>query len=256
MKHEGIAVARHPGTALMIGMVALASLTSCGGSGDSDQASGKDNEFCSELRRLENEPDTSDPAAALEALAGLADKAPNDKVRDALESLAPIIEQLSSADVTDEEAFGTFLGLAFSPEFQKAGKVLEEYSVEVCGFEPSDSESTDSTDGGNGDNGSGAGSTGAIFDDLEASDIGDAVNEYLDAESPDTEYRGVSMSAAGDATLVEIFLEGAEPDAVRVCEVVVDFIDEESGDPAVEIAIKHLEIVVAERKPGGDCAAV
>jgi hypothetical protein len=126
---------------LVPALVATTLLSACGG----DSGSSSDDEaFCQEIEQLENLDIETDIAAAAEILAELADKAPNNEVRDALRVIAPIFEQLSSVDQNDETAMMEVLESMSSPEVTEASEVLDRYGSDVCGFDDSDnSTSTD-----------------------------------------------------------------------------------------------------------------
>lgn len=206
----------------------------CGGGGSAG-AGGSDGAFCAKLRELEAMPESDDPAEALKQLAELAKVAPNDEVREAMAALQPIVEKITSLDTDNEDAFGELMALFFDPDVIKAGEVLDKYSVDVCGLEPSDSSTEDS-----GDDTSGTGDGGDVFDDLEAGEIGDAVSDELATVSPDTVYSGSSMSANGDTTDIRIDLSGDRSyDADALCGFVLDFVAENSTDTAINVTIAH-----------------
>lgn len=218
----------------------LVLLPACGG--ESSGNGGSDGAFCAKLREMEAMPESDDPAEALKQLAELAKVAPNDEVRRAMAALQPIIEKISSIDSESEDAFGEIMALLFDPDVIKAGEVLDKYSVDVCGLEPSDS-SSDSSSGspsGDGTDGSTDGGSGTVFDDLEAGDIGDAVSDELAMTSPDTVYSGASMAANGDSTDIQVDLSGDRSyDANALCAFVLDYVAENSTDSAIEVSIVH-----------------
>lgn len=223
-------------TAATAALAFLLVLPACGG--ESSGNGGSDGAFCSKLREMEAMPESDDPAEALKQLAELAKVAPNDEVRRAMSALQPIVEKITSIDSGSEDAFGEIMALLFDPDVIKAGEVLDKYSVDVCGMEPSDSSSDSSNGDGNG--GSTDGGSGTVFDDIEAGDIGDAVTDELATTSPGTAYSGASMSANGDSTDIQVDLSGDRTyDADALCSFVLDYVAENSTDTAIEVAIVH-----------------
>ncbi len=112
--------------------MALAVLPACGG--DSGP-SARDQAFCKEIEQLDQLDIETDIGAAADILNDLATKAPSDEVRDALNLIAPIFEQLATADQNDAEVMGEIFAMMSSPEIAAASEVLDRYGSEVCGFE-------------------------------------------------------------------------------------------------------------------------
>jgi hypothetical protein len=75
-------------------------------------------------------------------LVDLAKKAPNEDVRDALELIAPIFEQLSAVDENDATAMQEIFEMMSSPDVTAATEVLDRYGSDVCGFDDNNSGST------------------------------------------------------------------------------------------------------------------
>ncbi|TVR26823.1 MAG: hypothetical protein EA389_04765 [Ilumatobacter sp.] len=130
---------------MLIAGLALVLPIACGGDDSSGGAGGaalSDEAFCARISQLEEETDamTADESDAmfLDAMTELRAAAPNDEVRDALGTFVDFFEEIDSLDENDPEAFERIFELAESPEFASAEAVLEDYSVNVCGFEPSE----------------------------------------------------------------------------------------------------------------------
>lgn len=226
----------------------LAVLPACGGG--SGGAGGSEKEFCDKLRELESMPETDDPAVAFRQLADLADKAPNNEIRSAMAALEPLIEKIGSIDPNSEDAFGEIFALMFDPDVIKAGEVLDSYSKDVCGIEPDDGFIDTGGDYDAEDGADGGSSSGTVFDDLEAGDIGDAVSDELSMSSPDTVYSGASMSSGADSTIIQLDLTGERGyDADQICGFVLDFVAENSTDTAIEVVINHDGSAVATCTP-------
>ena len=129
---------------LSIGAASL--LVACGG--DDGGSSGGDGavsieEFCDRISALESAAEPDDIGAAVAAIEGLVDAAPTAEVRDALETLVPVLSRMGAIDENDPEGIGELMGLAMDPEVMAASAVLEEFGTEQCGFS-----SDDSTSGG------------------------------------------------------------------------------------------------------------
>jgi hypothetical protein len=115
-------------------------LVACGdddGGGGGGQAMSTE-EFCELLR--ESEADPSDDAS-FEALDELVAAAPPE-IRDDLELVRDRLQQLEGLDEDDPAAFEAVMELMGDPEFVAASERLEEFGVEECGMEPSDTGTT------------------------------------------------------------------------------------------------------------------
>ena len=130
---------------MLIAGLTLALPIACGGDDAGGGGGGgalSDEAFCARIAQLEEETDamTVDEADEmfLDAMTELRAAAPNDEVRDALGTFVDFFEEIDALDEDDPEAFERIFELAESPEFASAEAVLEDYSVNVCGFEPSE----------------------------------------------------------------------------------------------------------------------
>jgi len=220
-----------------------------------------DADFCEYVATVEEADFENEPDQVLAALDTMIDRAPNKDMERALKKLREVISKMSStdaSDATDEEAFNEIMGLMFDPEVIAAGETIETYSTEVCGF-PADSTFGDSsTDvSGNEDSADGGGSsTGYIFDDLEAGDVSDAVDRYLEVENPDAYVTSSGLSAMMDTTSVSVDISGDDDvDGVAVCEVVDDAIMARTTDDAYSVSITLDGTEIALHAVGEPCSA-
>jgi len=220
-----------------------------------------DADFCEYVATVEEADFENEPDQVLAALDTMIDRAPNKDMERALKKLREVISKMSStdaSDATDEEAFNEIMGLMFDPEVIAAGETIETYSTEVCGF-PADSTFGDSsTDvSGTEDSADGGGSsTGYIFDDLEAGDVSDAVDRYLEVENPDAYVTSSGLSATMDTTSVSVDISGDDDvDGVAVCEVVDDAIMARTTDDAYSVSITLDGTEIALHAVGEPCSA-
>ena len=124
------------------------SIISCGGdSGLSSKAS--EEEFCEMLRVIESdqvfESAMEDPAALTEAtelLTDLAKAAPTTELKEAIESLIPVMETMATIDENDPEALASLMELMSDPKLESAGETVDAYSTDVCKITTSDSGET------------------------------------------------------------------------------------------------------------------
>ena len=124
------------------------SIVSCGGdSGLSSEAS--EVEFCEMLRVIESDQAfgnaMEDPAALAEAtelLTDLAKAAPTKEIKEAIETLIPVMETMATIDETDPEALASLMELMSDPKLESAGETVDAYSTDVCKITPSDSGET------------------------------------------------------------------------------------------------------------------
>jgi hypothetical protein len=124
------------------------SIISCGGdSGLSSKAS--EEEFCEMLRVIESdqvfESAMEDPAALTEAtdlLTDLAKAAPTTELKEAIETLIPVMETMATIDENDPEAFASLMELMSDPKLESAGETVDAYSTDVCKITTSDSGET------------------------------------------------------------------------------------------------------------------
>ncbi len=120
---------------------ALLFLGACGGDsndgGGASETGGVSNEqFCERIAALEAAVEPDDIGSAVAALEGLVDAAPTDEVRNALETLIPVLSRMSTIDENDPDAIGELMELAMDPEIMEASAVLETFGTEQCGFTP------------------------------------------------------------------------------------------------------------------------
>ena len=124
------------------------SIISCGGdSGLSSKAS--EAEFCAMLQAIESdqvfENAMEDPAALTEAtqvLTDLAKAAPTAELKEAIETLIPVMETMATIDENDPEALASLMELMSDPKLESAGETVDAYSTDVCKIPTSDSSDT------------------------------------------------------------------------------------------------------------------
>ena len=126
-------------TSFAIAVTVLSSslvLGACGGD-DSSKANSSPvsiEEFCNKIEALEAAGDPDDMASAIAAISGLVESAPSPDVREALETLVPVITKMADIDEDDPDAIGELMGLMMDPDVIEAGAVLETFGAEECGF--------------------------------------------------------------------------------------------------------------------------
>lgn len=264
-------------SSLVAGAGALALLlAACGG--DDGGSAASDEEFCAELAALEEADaggDGSDEldAEALAQLQDLADRAPNEDLRTAIETLGDIAEQMSDLDEDDPEAFGQVMALMFDPEVISAGETLDTYMVDVCGMDPDDTGGgitgdDASDDGGSGDDtdaddtdadDSASDTSVSTFDALDSSELNDGFEGVLDGLDVDSQGRSVGVSGGAEVTVVFDAAGVADADPVEVCEGVAALVDDalaEVDDPdPVTVTVEADGELVASRPDGGTCIA-
>lgn len=248
-------------TALSISLALLG--VSCGGDdgGFADIGGGNggkalsDEEFCAEIVALDDvDPSVDDMADVATMIEDLADKAPDDELRDAMLTLIPVMTAMGDIDENDPDAMNEVMEIMMDPEVLAAGELIEKYSTETCGIDgsadegSSESSETIPTLGSNG---------GYIFDDMEAGDISDYVEAYGSDYFPNGYVSSTSMSGADGYT--EVILDFADADSldgVALCEVIAEGIAMSTADTAVRIVVQENTFDVAVREVDGDCAAV
>ena len=127
------------------------SIASCGG--DSCLSSkASEAEFCAMLQAIESdqvfENAMDDPEATAEAtklLTDLAEAAPTAELKEAIETLIPVMETMAAIDENDPEALASLMELMSDPKLESAGETVDAYSTDVCKIPTSDSGDT-STD--------------------------------------------------------------------------------------------------------------
>ena len=244
---------RSPFSVVIISAIGASSLlVACGGddgsSGGSSEAVSVE-EFCTRIEALESAAEPDDIGAAVAAIEGLVDAAPTDEVRDALETLIPVLARMSEIDENDPDAIGELMSLAMDPKIMEASTVLENFGTEQCGFTSDDTGWSDTAP----DTASGAGAPSAL-DVFDAA----AIQEYLDANATDYlnggSFTSVSVQGQGDGYLVSVDATSAGGvAAVPICELLVDFYD--TNAPGVDVAIEILTegLAAVTRQPGGIC---
>ena len=124
------------------------SIASCGGdSGLSSKAS--EAEFCAMLQAIESEQvfenAMEDPAALTEAtqvLTDLAKAAPTAELKEAIETLIPVMETMATIDENDPEALASLMELMSDPKLESAGETVDAFTEDVCKIPTSDSSDT------------------------------------------------------------------------------------------------------------------
>ena len=106
-------------------------------------------EFCAMLQAIESdqvfENAMEDPAALTEAtqmLTDLAKAAPTAELKEAIESLIPVMETMATIDENDPEALASLMELMSDPKLESAGETVDAYSTDVCKIPTSDSSDT------------------------------------------------------------------------------------------------------------------
>ena len=248
-------------TALSFSLAMLG--VSCGGDdggfaeigGGSGAEALSDEEFCAEIATLDSvDPSVDDMADVVTMLEDLADKSPNDELRDAMLTLIPVMTAMGDIDENDPDAMNEVMEIMMDPEVMAAGELLETYSSETCGIDGSadegGSESTETIPplGSNG---------GYIFDDMEAGDISDYVEAYGSDYFPNGYVSSTSMSGAdGYTEVIMDFADADSLDGVALCEVIAEGIAMSTADTAVRIVVQEDTVEVAVREVDGECAAV
>jgi hypothetical protein len=110
---------------------------------------GSEEEFCEMLRVIESdqvfESAMEDPAALTEAtdlLTDLAKAAPTTELKEAIETLIPVMETMATIDENDPEAFASLMELMSDPKLESADETVNAYSTDVCKITTSDSGET------------------------------------------------------------------------------------------------------------------
>ena len=223
----------------------------CGGdSGGSNALS--EAEFCDKIASVEGTaPADADMTTVLAVLADLADSAPTKELRDAIETITPIMKELDGMDENDPEVFAKAMEIMMDPKIVAAGAALEKFSTETCGLPPSTEPPSSDVSGDMVDG------SGDIFDNMSAGDISD----YVDANGADYFPNGTvgssSMSSAGDHTDITMdFVDADSVDGVALCELIGEFISGTTGDWPVRIVVQADATDIAVREVDGSCAAV
>jgi hypothetical protein len=230
--------------------------TACGG-GDSSGSALTDEAFCAKVAAMENmDPSGDDITAVTDALEELAAAAPTKELREALETLGPVMTAMSGIDENDPDAMNKAFEVMMDPEVIAAGELIEKYSSETCGIETTD-ESTDEALGEPSDTSPSFGSNGGyIFDDMSVDDVSD----YVEANGADLYPNGyigsTSISGANGYTEVTMDFANADSiDGVALCELIVEGIAMSSADTAVRIVVQENTVDVAVREVDGECTS-
>lgn len=228
---------------------------SCGGEdGGFGSNSLSTEEFCDKVASLDAMTGESpeELAEATKVFQELASDAPTADLRDAMNALLPVIEQMSTVDENDPEAFSKVMELMMDPAVIAAGTVLEEFSTTECGMSSEDTSSSDDTMPSDS-----AESTGYIFDDMSSGDISDYVQENGADLFPNGYVSSSSMSGADGYTEIVVDFAGSDTlDGVGLCDLVFEAISSKSTDSAVRIVIQNDTVDVAVREVDGECSAL
>lgn len=245
---------------------AAALLVACGGDGGS--STGSDGalggsavsieEFCDKIDALESAVAPDDLGAAVIAIQGLVDSAPTPEVRDALETLLPVLTEMTDVDENDPDAFARLMAMAMDPKIAAAGEVLERFGTEQCGFDAEESSGLDAND-----DVSDIGVSDFTFEDgadpatavFEASTIREfleaTASRYLNGGS----ITSVSVLGEGDGYLVSVdasnFPGGVA--AVPICELLVEWYDTHAPGVDVTLEVMTESLPAVNRDPGGIC---
>ena len=126
-------------TSFAISVTVLSSslvLGACGGD-DSSKANSAPvsiEEFCDQIEALDAAGDPDDMASVIDALEGLVSAAPTKELRDALDTMIPVLQNMADIDESDPDAFAEVMSMMMDPAIIEAGTVLEEFGAEECGF--------------------------------------------------------------------------------------------------------------------------
>lgn len=228
-------------------------LVACGGDEGSENGGGSGSvsieEFCSRIDALASAVEPDDIGAAVAAIEGLIDAAPTAEVRDALETLVPVLSRMGAIDENDPAAIGELMELAMDPEVMEASAVLEEFGTEQCGFSPDDATSTESVPEFSFDEG--ADPSIAVFET-------DTIREFLEASAIEFLNGGSisSITLLGEGDGYAVTVDATSPSgvtAVPICELLVDFYDSNAPDVDVTIEVLTEGRPAVLRQPGGIC---
>ena len=135
-------------TAVLLLPIIGLSIISCGGDSDSS-AKASEAEFCAMLQAIESdqvfENAMEDPEASAEAtklLTDLAEAAPTAELKEAIETLIPVMEKMTTIDENDPEALASLMELMSDPKLESAGETVDAFTEDVCKIPNSDSSDT------------------------------------------------------------------------------------------------------------------
>jgi len=231
--------------------------TACGG-GDSSGSGLTDEEFCvkvAEMETLGSGETEADMAAAVAALDDLAAAAPTKELREALETLGPVMTEMAGLDENDPDAMNKAFEIMMDPKVMAAGELIEKYGSETCGL---DDESTSDADTMPIDTMPTLGSNGGyIFDDMSASDVSDYVEANGADYFPNGYISSTSINGADDySEVIMDFVDADTIDGVALCEVIAEGIGLSTADTAVRIVVQEDAVDIAVREVDSECAAV
>jgi len=237
-----------PVGARLVAVVAVAVVAgACGGSDESTTAGDSSGEeFCDQIRELEESGDTDDDlAAAAEELNALIDNAP-DELRGDLEVVSEAFSELSDLDEDDPESFTAIFEVFGREEVIEATDNLERYGVEECGLDPTsdagdegdavstDDDAADDAELGDGDDDRDESGEFASDDDpydeefwgaIDATEMSiPGLKQHLDLNYPDTGWfdtlNGYGISQDTD---VEVNGPIEEEDGVALCSAILEY---------------------------------
>lgn len=242
---------------LLLPMMALGLLGGCSSSDEraADGPDGGGDDFCSRLEAASDkasvgdDDDPDDAARAAEELRALASRAPGE-VADALETFAGLIDELAAledpvdtstdaapddSDNSDDasmEDFGRIMELIFDPEVIEAGKVIEDYAVDECGFDPEEAEER-----------FGVGDTPDMTDTTDMDDGFGATDPPGDPEAADSD----EIRNSGDISLQDLDdVAAAHPEESWSAKIVSSGI---SGERSIQLFGRGPEDEYIEREP-------
>jgi hypothetical protein len=240
-------------SALTAGTIGAALLLSACGGGDGTDGGAADTvsieEFCSRIDALASAAEPDDIGSAVAAIEGLVDAAPTDEVRDALETLVPVLSRMGAIDENDPDAIGELMELAMDPKIMEASAVLETFGTVQCGFSPDDATSTESVPEFSFDEG--ADPSIAVFET-------DTIREFLEASAIEFLNGGsissITVLGEGDGYAVTVdSTSDSGVAAVPICELLVELFDTNAPDVDVTIEVMTEGLPAALRRPGGIC---
>lgn len=222
-------------------------LVACGGDGGDANGGGSSTsieDFCGRIAALESAAAPDDIGAAVTALEDLVEAAPNDEVREALETLVPVLTRMSEIDETDQDAINELMDLMTDPKVMEASTVLEDFGSEQCGIS-------------SGTSGEQAPESNSIASDV-VFDSG-AIQSLVETEAAEFLNGGsvTSVVVQGDAYRT-VVIDTTSPDgaaALPICEVLADYFDTNAPDVDVEISVLTEGLPAVLRLPGGNCEA-
>ena len=232
---------------------------SCGGDDGGFAGSAlTDEEFCSKITEMESlgsGETEADMAAAVAVIEDLATSAPTKELRDALETLVPVMTEMAGIDENDPDAMNKAFEVMMDPKVIAAGELIDKYGTETCGFsdESADEAGTMPVDtmptlGSNG---------GYIFDDMSASDVSDYVEANGADYFPNGYISSTSINGADDySEVIMDFVDADTIDGVALCEVIAEGIGLSTADTAVRIVVQEDAVDIAVREVDSECAAV